>query len=62
MTRNDVHKEPQLVCVKRLPFKDDDRLTGAFRAAENTTRGYTLSRDVQDCIDAALRREKRSEE
>ena len=54
-------KEPQLVGMIRLPFADNDRLIGAFQSAEKVTKGYTLSRDVQDCIDAALRREKRSE-
>ena len=57
----DIKKEPQLAGMIRLPFNDNDRLVQAFKSAENTTRGYTLSRDVQDCIDAALRREKRSE-
>lgn len=54
-------KEPQLVGMVRLPFSDNDRLIGALQSAEKVTAGYTLSRDVQDCIDTALRREKRSE-
>lgn len=56
------HKEPQLIRITELPFTDNQRLTIALRSAEKITQGYTLSRDVQDCIDAALRREKRSEE
>ena len=45
---------------KALPVLGAMKLLKAFHMATAVTRAYTLSRDVQDIVDEALRREKRS--
>jgi len=52
-------KETQLLNAYKMPFRDFKKFSAAFNGALNITKGYTLSRDVKDCVDAALRREKR---
>lgn len=52
-------KEVQLLNADKLPFRDFKKLSTAFSDAINVTKGYTLSRDVKDCVESALRREKR---
>lgn len=44
---------------KLTQFQHDKKLNRAFQDAMKVTRAYTLTRDVQDIVDAALAREKR---
>ena len=52
-------KQPMIPDYKRTPVRLMDRFQAAFNLALEVTRSYTLSRDVQDIVDDALRREKR---
>ena len=52
-------KQKMLPGCKRLPVRMNTRFQAAFSTAINVTKSYTLSRDVQDIVEDALRREKR---
>lgn len=59
MTQDKPTKQVQLTDAYKMPFRDFKKLSQAFEGALNITKGYTLSRDVKDCVEVALRREKR---
>lgn len=48
-----------LADCKTAPVRLLTRFQAAFALAQTVTKSYTLSRDVQDIVDDALRREKR---
>lgn len=44
--------------IKTGSIEKSTKFNRAFQDALQVTRAYTLARDVQDIVDAALRREK----
>lgn len=54
-------KQPLIMKVAELPLPMEraEKFEASFQSALTITRGYTLSRDVQGCVESALRREKR---
>lgn len=59
-------RKPSKNCEVAIPgykpnrFSRALKLNRAFQDALKVTRAYTLTRDVQDVVDAALQREKRN--
>ncbi len=59
-------RKPSKNCEAAIPgykpnqFSRATKLNRAFQDALKVTRAYTLTRDVQDVVDAALQREKRN--
>lgn len=60
MKQRRISKKTELVVpgIKTSPIEKSTKFNRAFQDALQVTRAYTLARDVQDIVDAALRREK----
>ena len=61
MTKQQVKHQPLLPKLVYAAGSTSEKFEKCFTESLNVTRAYTLSRDVKDCIAAALRRENRSE-
>ena len=58
-TKQKTPKKQPIVIPEYTVGTKEQNFRDCFNAALSVTRGFTLSRDVRECVEKALRREKR---